>query len=65
MCKLEFLEYQAINQNRLMLSFFTGRAGFREKPDSTFSPGTLGRAEVIQEARQFAFQVFCLTAKLT
>ena len=40
------LEHQAINQNRLMLSFLTGRAGFREKPDSTFSPGALVAAEI-------------------
>ena len=42
------LEHQAINQNRLMLSFLTGRAGFREKPDSTFSPGALVGADLLE-----------------
>ena len=28
-----------------MLSFLTGRAGFREKPDSTFPPGALKQGQ--------------------
>ena len=46
------LERQAINQNRLMLSFLTGRAGFREKPDSTFSPGALNAGDGHQRHKQ-------------
>ena len=52
------LEHQAINQNRLMLSFLTGRAGFCEKPDSTFSPGALADADEFQiEGQIFACEM--------